>query len=116
MDKSISETLKKINIEASGGTFLSIVLTLILISSYLGYKIVTNEDFIKAEALTYIASNFSPELSSDSKTHHFIYASSRGTKYYYYNCKANIKEANKIFFDSEEAAKKAGYTLAKTCE
>lgn len=45
-----------------------------------------------------------------------VYASSKGTKYYYPNCKSTILEANKITFASALIAEKAGYTLATNCQ
>lgn len=47
-----------------------------------------------------------------------IVASSGGKKYYFLWCKgaANIKENKKRFFATEEAAQKAGYTLANACK
>ena len=46
-----------------------------------------------------------------------FFASSKGKKYYTANCGAgkNIKPANLIYFDTEAAAQKAGYTLSSSC-
>jgi hypothetical protein len=44
------------------------------------------------------------------------YASRNGSRYYFEWCSSQIKESNKIFFDSESAAEKAGYTLASGCQ
>jgi hypothetical protein len=46
-----------------------------------------------------------------------IVASSGGKKYYFVWCKgaANLKESKKRYFDTEEAAQKAGYSLANNC-
>lgn len=44
-----------------------------------------------------------------------VYASSKGTKYYYQNCKSTVSEKNKITFNSSTEAEKAGYTLAANC-
>lgn len=116
MGESISKTWKKINIELKGKPFLSIILTLILCISYLSYKIINSPDLFIAKAFNYQASNISIETLKKANSVRFIYASRRGTKYYFYNCKSSIKEANKIYFDSEEEAQKAGYTLAKACQ
>lgn len=45
-------------------------------------------------------------------------ASKSGTKYHLLTCSGakQIKEENKIFFDSKEAAQKAGYTPAANCK
>ncbi len=114
MGESISKTWEKINIELKGKPFLSIILTLILCISYLSYKILTYPNLFSAKAFDYQASNISAETLKKANSTRYIYA--RGSKYYFYNCKSTIKEANKIFFDSEAAAEKAGYTLAKTCQ
>ena len=47
-----------------------------------------------------------------------VAASRNGKRYYYPWCGGlnRIKEANKVWFDSEEAAKAAGYTIASGCE
>jgi hypothetical protein len=47
-----------------------------------------------------------------------IVASKGGKKYYFVWCKGseNIKEKNKRFFKTEDAAKQAGYTLAASCK
>jgi hypothetical protein len=45
-----------------------------------------------------------------------VYASRNGSRYYFEWCSSQIKESNKIFFDSESAAEKAGYTLASGCQ
>ena len=45
-----------------------------------------------------------------------VYASSRGTRYYPWWCGSNIKEENKVWFDSVPEAKAAGYTIAKNCQ
>jgi len=116
MGESISKTWKKINVELKGKPFLSIILTLILCVSYLSYKILTYPNLFSAKAFDYQASNISAETLKKANSIRYIYASRRGSKYYFYNCKSSIKESNKIFFDSEGQAQKAGYTLAKTCQ
>lgn len=47
-----------------------------------------------------------------------IVASSGGKKYYFVWCKGagNIKPSKKRYFNTEEAAQKAGYTLAANCK
>lgn len=117
MDKSITETLRKINMELRGANFLSIFLSLILLTTFTGYKIFTSSQIRETQEMSYIKSNFiSQNSNQNTKNSHFIYASIRGKKYYYYNCKSTIKEANKIYFDSDAAALKAGYTLAAACK
>jgi hypothetical protein len=47
-----------------------------------------------------------------------IVASKSGKKYYFVWCKSaiNIIDSKRIYFDSEEQAKRAGYSLAANCE
>jgi len=47
-----------------------------------------------------------------------IVASITGKKYYFVWCKGaiNIKDSKKIYFDSEDLAQKAGYTIAANCK
>jgi len=47
-----------------------------------------------------------------------IVASKGGKKYYFVWCSGagNIKESNKRYFDTEELAQQAGYTLANNCK
>lgn len=42
-------------------------------------------------------------------------ASKNGSKYYLTTCKNTIKEANKVYFKTEEDAEKAGFTPSQTC-
>jgi hypothetical protein len=116
MWKSITETLKKINTELKGGAFLSIILTLILLSLFVGYKILAADYPEQKDNLVYQVADIQNSPFSFSDKSHFIYASSRGTKYYYFNCKSSIKEANKIYFETDVAAISAGYSLSKTCK
>ncbi len=46
-----------------------------------------------------------------------FFASSRGQKFYGINCAAgkNIKPENRIYFDTKDEAKKAGYELSNSC-
>jgi hypothetical protein len=87
MWKSITETLKKINTELKGGAFLSIILTLILLSLFVGYKILAADYPEQKDNLVYQVADIQNSPFSFSDKSHFIYASSRGTKYYYFNCK-----------------------------
>ncbi len=115
MNKSITETLKKINTEITFLDIIIIIFNIFLISAFLIYKIKVSDYFSNTEDFQYIKSNIILN-EENTKSLHFIYASKRGKKYYFYNCKSSIKEANKIYFDSEASAQKAGYTLSKTCK
>ena len=54
-------------------------------------------------------------LSIPAPTQGSVYASSKGTKYYYASCKSTVSEANKVTFSSPSEAEAAGYTLAANC-
>lgn len=118
MSKIITETFKKINFYLSGPNFFAIILNFILIMSFLIYKTLAFEKPSKDLDFEYFKSSINDEENNISrgKSLNFIYASKRGKNYYYFDCKANIKEENKIFFDSDEKAQKAGYTLSKSCK
>ena len=44
-----------------------------------------------------------------------VYASRNGSRYYFEWCSSQIKESNKIFFETEDKAQGAGYALASGC-
>ncbi len=113
MSRSITETLKKINIELAGGAFYSIVLSLIILDLFIGFKIYSLSNAKSQDHLVY--TNQSVYKLGEKNTSHNIYASSKGSKYYLSNCKSSIKEENKIYFDSEKEAQNSGYTLSKSC-
>lgn len=115
MDKSITETLRKINIELKGSAFLSISITIILLIIFFCFKTIYLAKNNKSDFI-YETSKLNLINENNNIKKHFIYASKKGKKYYFYNCKANIKEENKIFFDNEINAQKSGYTLSKTCK
>lgn len=45
------------------------------------------------------------------------FASKRGSKYYPFGCSAgkSIKEENRVYFDTEQEAQKAGYSKSSSC-
>jgi|GEM_PF-1254660 hypothetical protein len=60
----------------------------------------------------------SDQISSndDSETKKYIVASKNGKKYYYIWCAAsNIKEENKVYFDTELEAENAGLSISTRC-
>lgn len=120
MLESITETFKKINTELKGGAFWSIFLSLFIILGFLWLKISNSEYGLyksqKQNDFSFLSSEIRKESLSNVVLNKFIYASKKGKKYYFYNCKSTIKEANKIFFDTEDLAQKAGYSLAKACK
>ena len=64
------------------------------------------------------SSQYVPQLKPDNTTtDKAFFASSRGTKYYPLGCSAgqNIKQENRIYFNTAEEAEKAGYSLSSSC-
>lgn len=61
----------------------------------------------------YASSNF----TSQSITGKAFFASSRGKKYYSLGCSAgkSIKQENRVYFESQAEAEKAGYTKSSSC-
>lgn len=117
MGKSITETLKKINIELSGGVFYSILISLLVLDIFIGFKIYNNYKSKDNDHLIYQKSSIlNSSLNSSTDSNSKIYASSKGSKYYFPNCKSSIKEENKIYFNKEVEAQNAGYFLAKSCK
>ena len=115
MSRSITETFKKINIELSGEAFYSILISLAILDLFIGYKIYsTNKILNNKDNLIYQKSEISNK-NQKLKSNFNFYASSKGSKYYFSNCKSSIKQENKIYFDSEDEAKNAGYSLSKSC-
>ena len=115
MGKSITETLKKINIELSGGVFYSIFLSLIILDIFIGFKIYSIYKSKNSDHLVYQKQSIYNSENSVNQDLSKIYASSKGSKYYLPNCKSSIKEENKIYFNTEIEAQNSGYTLSKSC-
>ncbi len=116
MGKSITETLKKINIELSGGVFYSILISLAVLDVFIGFKLYSSYKSKNTDHLIYQKQSIYNVATSANQDLSKIYASSKGTKYYLPNCKSSIKEENKIYFDSELDAQNAGYSLSKSCQ
>jgi hypothetical protein len=116
MGKSITETLKKINIELSGGVFYSILISLLILDIYIGFKIYSVYKSKNSDHLIYQKASINNSRTNSNQNSSKVYASSKGSKYYLPNCKSSIKEENKVYFDTETEAKNAGYQLSKSCE
>lgn len=116
MGKSITETLKKINIELSGGVLYSILVSLVVLDIFIGFKIYSIYKSNNSDHLTYQKRSIDNSISSANQDLSRVYASSKGSKYYLANCKSSIKEENKIYFNTETDAQNAGYQLSKSCE
>jgi len=74
-----------------------------------------NQDANVVSASNVIQQGESP--TSGSSSNEPFFGSSKGKKYYTTNCSAGktIKQENKIYFATEVAAQKAGYTLSSSC-
>ncbi len=107
-----------------GRLFISIVVILV---GFLGYGIgkldsVGEREGVKIMYDPSVIPSLSASATTTSKqvpsatTGTGVYASSKGTKYYYPNCKSTISPTNKINFASAAMAEKAGYTLAANCK
>jgi len=119
---SLTETLKKINQEISNTAVISITISLLIIIIFFGFKIyqaahlnqhlkinyIKHKSSTSSEVLSVIGQNISEKF--------FIYASRRGKKYYFYNCKSSILEENRIYFHTEQDAKDSGYVLSQGCQ
>ncbi|MDP3955723.1 MAG: hypothetical protein Q8Q18_00550 [bacterium] len=114
------------------GLVLAVLLILVGIASYgLGQRnklenadfaveITKNSFFMRAgtaSALTPAPTNIAGVISADDAKTGQIVASKSGSKYHFAWCGSakSIKEANRIYFDSTDAARSAGYTPASNC-
>lgn len=80
----------------------------------INYKgpVITSPEVVTSPNPTLIAPKSEPKKKAQ-----IYFASSRGSKYYHPGCSGgkNLKEENKIFFESEDEARRAGYELSSTC-
>ena len=78
----------------------------------------TNQDLslVGNQSASIISTTNSTKVQSNSNKNFF--ASNRGTKYYSIGCSGgqNLKMENRIYFETKEAAEKAGYTLSSSCQ
>lgn len=68
---------------------------------------------LKASVLTVVPPQKSPSAPA-LKTGAYV-ASKNGKDYYKIDCKNRIKEENKVYFNTPDDAKKAGYAPSATC-
>jgi hypothetical protein len=78
----------------------------------------TNIEFFDAVTNKNSEEDRSQVTNLPNKDGNIILASKKGKKYYFLWCKAsqNIKLSNRIYFKTEEDAKKRGLTLANNCK
>lgn len=103
---------------ADEGIYTAILLVLIAVVSFgLGRRSVSVEAPLSQPAGVVFSkpANFQPIKSDDSEN--IVVASKSGTKYHLLSCPGvgQIKEENKLFFNSVTEAKAAGYSAAANC-
>jgi hypothetical protein len=105
--------------------FMAVLVSLVAVVSFgLGRQSVVGESLVRpapqapaSVIFTDVATTAkNPEISTDSVTIKVV-GSRSGTKYHLPNCPgaAQIKEENKVFFDSAALAEAAGYSPAANC-
>lgn len=90
---------------------IAVVVLTSLISFFLGRLSVLEAE--SGEVEIYYPDIVASLVQDDSQAK--VFASRNGTKYYFDWCSSQVKEANKIYFDGEEAALATGRTLASGC-
>jgi len=122
--KSLQEFSNKINPKRSFFILLSILLVSVGMSSFaLGrisaqYELKQDREEVRGVFIDTSASEpFFEAEEARKQAPKTIMASKNGTRYYTAGCKAggNIKEENRVWFSTENEAKMAGYTIAKSC-
>ena len=114
MDTNINPRLEKIK------PYLGPVILLLVASLSFGLvrlsKIEENQRPIMIEQAEIVANSTSTTAFISKDNGQFV-ASKNGTKYYYPDCAgaSRIKEENKIWFQTADQAKRAGYTPAVNC-
>ena len=81
-----------------------------------GIQIEYNEPSVMQQANVFSAVEYAKTQSSAPSLKNF-FASKRGSKYYPVGCGGGktIKQENRIYFNTRDAAEKAGYTLSASC-
>lgn len=121
MDVSIHDILTKIKGVAGdrvGETVLIIALFVIAnIASYMIGSSNNIREIVSPVIITGNVKSYDEAISSLNLSSGLVFASKNGAKFYYDNCSGgkSIKTENKIWFETENEAKAAGYTLAANC-
>lgn len=121
MDVSIHDILTKIKGVAGdrvGETVL--IIALFVIANIASYMIGSSNNIRETVSPVIITGNvksYDEAISSLNLSSGLVFASKNGTKFYYENCSGgkSIMTENKIWFETENEAKAAGYTLATNC-
>ena len=118
MGNSIQDYLKKINSRLTWTDCVSIFITCFFLVVFLGYLYIQKEE--ESIPVTYKAYNIDRNSDNDEQGVRNIrpFASKHGKTYTFSWCSGSsmISEKNKLYFDTEEEAKKSGRTLSKLCE
>lgn len=100
-------------------SFLAGLLCLVGLASFQLGQVSVQDSFVSGESLEHNAGIIFTDAPEQAIQRNVVkvVASSGGTKYHKLDCPGadNIKESNKVYFDSIEQAKAAGYTPATNC-
>lgn len=111
---SIQDYLKKINSAITSYDILSLFLTVVILFGFLLYV-----NYVKSSRkvpVIYTTSETKAGMIVQNSSN-ALFGSIHGSTYTFSWCKgaSKIKEKNKIFFSSEDEAKRSGRTLSKLC-
>jgi hypothetical protein len=118
---SIPDQLKKINAWALGAVCLILGMSLgfgsFKLSAFEGQKQAIRVDSSRVVTAEQGKIGDSSAATTQSKSQRVV-ASKSGTKYHFLTCPGakTIAEKNRKYFESPEAAQKAGFTLAANCK
>jgi hypothetical protein len=90
---------------------VAVIILTSLISFFLGRLSVLDIDNGGVEI--YYPDMVSELVGDDSQQK--VYVSKNGSKYYFDWCSSQVKDSNKVYFNSTELAERSGYTLASGC-
>jgi hypothetical protein len=99
--------------------FIALIIVFIGVISFgLGRQSVVSENIVQNNAQTAGVKFYEAEEKVLTKSGQKVVVSKSGTKYHLPDCPgaSQIKETNKVFFDSIDQVKAAGYLPAANCE
>lgn len=121
MNVSIHDIWTKIK-GSNGGRVgeTAIIIALFVVANIASYMVGSSNNIRETADPVIIAGNvksYDEAISSVNLNTGLVFASKNGTKFYYDNCSGgkSIKAENRIWFETEDEAKSAGYTLATNC-
>jgi hypothetical protein len=121
MDVSIHDIWAKIKGASSGRVGkTALIIILFVIANIASYMLGSSNNVSETTSPVIIAGNvksYDEAISTVNLGTGIVFASKNGTKFYYDNCSGgkSIKTENRIWFEKEEEARAAGYTLATNC-